>query len=526
MNVLLFGRSAEPWLTQIIDEVQAAADARHKVVEAVPIETVLRSPGEWESVERLYVLPFDLPANLSEDLPMATPRLLATLFPHAEILNPAPSHELCWDKLASAQRLLERGVPMPETLITNDPAEASDFVRHHQYAVLKEPRSCGGHGHVVLMAGADGGLAGEVPGRRYAVELQASGIGRTVHHGVLSVPAPFYLQRLVSASGRGGVLRPAQVLRAYIVNGQVAFWTERYRDKIRRPADFIISATFGARYRFVRAVDESLEGLARRAADALGARIGAVDVLRADNDGPFVLEADSDGQHMFIDRSFKALPEYRSTFDLDRMIADALLTPAPDHRAGAQRADADAAPRPRRPRPDRNAPSVPSTRGRVTLTKSPRSRAAGVRAFEPRSPAPRRGASAAPRSPRPRPVDAGYPPRGGATGAARFDRAPPRDAAGAPRRAAPRSFAPRSGGTDAPRYNRPRPTDAGGAARSSGPRSYAPRSSAAGGGRFDRARPTGAVAPRTRRAIIDRVRTLPRAHRVMPGRVALRRAAA
>jgi hypothetical protein len=368
MIVLLYGRTADPWVTPIIQDLQAAATAQHKEIHALAVETALRSPHQWQSVERLYVLPFDLPATLPDGVSNATPRLLAELFPAAEVMNPALAHELCWDKIATAHRLLERGVPMPETLITDDPAEARDFVRRHQQAMLKEPRACGGHGHVVLLAGDDGALAGEVAGgRRYAIELEPAGLGRRLQHGVLSLPPPFYLQRLVTGVGRGGVLNQAQVLRAYIIDGQIAFWTERVRDKIRRPSDFIVSATFGARYRFVRAIGDAVAGVARRTAEALGVRVGVVDLLRAGDDGPFVLEADSDGQHMLIDRSFKHLPEYRDVFDLDRLIAEALLTPAvqpprppaPRRELAARRDE----PRPRRPRPGSARPYSPRPGG-------------------------------------------------------------------------------------------------------------------------------------------------------------------
>lgn len=328
MIAVLYGRTAEPWVAGIVADLQVAADARRREIAALPIETALRAAREWHSVERLYVLPFDLPATLPVDLPTATPRLIAEMFPRAQVVNPTAVHEQCWDKLATARRLLERGVPMPETLITDDPAEAGDFVRRHEQAILKEPRGCAGHGHLVLLAGGDDGLAGETAGgRRYAVELIPSGVGRRLQHGVLAVPPPFYLQRLVTQVGHGGVLRPAQVLRAYLVDGQVAFWTERARDRIRRPGDFVISAAFGARYRFVQTVSETVAATARRAADVLGVRVGAIDLLRAGADGPFVLEADTDGQHMCIDRSFKRLPEYRSTFDFERQIAEALLAP-------------------------------------------------------------------------------------------------------------------------------------------------------------------------------------------------------
>ena len=325
MIALLYGAAAEPWVGPIANDIQAAADARGGEIVRLTLETALRAHREWQSVRRLYVLPFDVPIDLPEELPLEAAQLVRALFPRAEVVNAMSPHALCWDKLAAAQRLHERGVAMPETLITMDPDEARDFIRHHEHAILKEPRACGGHGHVVVFADRDGTIGGEVPGRRYVVEPVLSGVGRQLRHGVLSCPPPFYLQRLVTDVGRGNVLRPAQILRAYVVDGQITFWSERRRDKIRRPADFIISAAYGARYHFVRAVSDAVETLARRAADALGVRIGAVDVIRAGDQGPFVLEADTDGQHLVIDRSFKQLPDYRDVFDLDRMIADVLL---------------------------------------------------------------------------------------------------------------------------------------------------------------------------------------------------------
>jgi glutathione synthase/RimK-type ligase-like ATP-grasp enzyme len=325
MIAILYGAAAEPWVGPIAADIQRAADARGGEIVALTLEAALRARSAWESVRRLYLLPFDVPADLPPELPLDAVQLIRMLFPRAEVANGMAAHALCWDKLAAARRLLERGVAMPETLITMDPDEARDFVRQHDQAILKEPRACGGHGHVVLCADQGGAIAGEMPGRRHVVELALSGVGRTLRHGVLTCPPPFYLQRLVTDVGRGGVLRPAQILRAYVVDGQTAFWAERRRDKIRRPADFIISAAFGARYYFVRAVSDAAETLARRAAEALGVRIGAIDLIRAGDQGPFVLEADTDGQHLVVDRSFKQLPDYRDVFDLDRMIAEVLL---------------------------------------------------------------------------------------------------------------------------------------------------------------------------------------------------------
>jgi hypothetical protein len=328
MIVCLYGKSAEPFVGPALADLQQAGAARGGEIGALAVETAVHAEREWLSVRRLYVLPFEVPLQLPPSLPLAGPQLIEALFPRAEIVNALAAHELCWDKLAMARRLLERGVPMPESLISGDPEEARDFVRRHGQAILKEPRSCGGHGHVVLFADDSGAIAGEVPGRRYAIELLASGVGRSLAHGVLSCPPPFYLQRLVTGVTRAGVLQPPQIMRAYVVDRQVVFWAERYRERLRRPADFIINATFGAKYRFLPEVSDAAQTVARRAAEALGIRVGVVDLVRAGEDGPYVLEGDTDGYHMMIDRSFKLLPAYRDVYDLDRYIADLLLAPA------------------------------------------------------------------------------------------------------------------------------------------------------------------------------------------------------
>jgi glutathione synthase/RimK-type ligase-like ATP-grasp enzyme len=329
MIVALYGKAAEPYVGGIIADLQATAAARGAEIFALALETALRGHRQWDSVERLYLLPFDVPATAPAELPLATPQLIKTLFPRADPLNSPAVHELCWDKLVMARTLLDRGVPMPETLITNDPDEAAEFVRRHEQAILKEPRGCGGHGHVVLFADESGTIGGEVPGRRYAVELVASAIGRSLAHGVLTCPPPFYLQRLVTDTRRTGVLTPAQIVRAYVVDGQAVFWTERYRDRVRRPADFIVTTAFGARYRFLPEVSDAAKTIARRAAEALGVRVGVVDLIRSGSAGPYVLDVDTDGQHMVIDRSFKQLPEFRDPYDFDRYIAELLLAPPP-----------------------------------------------------------------------------------------------------------------------------------------------------------------------------------------------------
>lgn len=330
MILCLYGKTCGAFVEPVARDLQKNAAMLGGEIIPVPVEAALADRVRWRHASRVYVLPFDVPVDLSADGPPTAAGLVRALFPEAEVMNSITAHELCWDKLATARRLLGRGVPMPDSLITDDPQEAAAFVRRHGHAVLKEPQSCGGHGHLVVFAGEGATLAAEARGRRYVVELEATGSGRRLDHGVLSVAPPFYLQRLIAKVGRAGVLTAAPVLRAYIADGGVVLWTERYRERHRRPSDFIVSIVLGGRYRFLHAASEEAQKLALRAAEVLDVRYGVVDLMRTEREGPFVLEVDTDGPHMFIDRSFKAMPEFRPQFDFDHFIAEALLAPGPE----------------------------------------------------------------------------------------------------------------------------------------------------------------------------------------------------
>jgi len=136
MIVCLYGQSAEPFVTPAVADLQRAAAARGGEITALAIEAAVHAPHPRPDVQRLYVLPFDVPPDLPRSLPMAAPQLIEALFPRAELVNAPPTHELCWDKIAMARRLLECGVPMPDSLVSADPEEAIDFVRHHGQATM------------------------------------------------------------------------------------------------------------------------------------------------------------------------------------------------------------------------------------------------------------------------------------------------------------------------------------------------------------------------------------------------------
>lgn len=318
MIACLYGRAFAPFVESVARDLVAAGSG---AIQPLTIETALADRARCRDVHRLYVLPFDPPPGAEHP---AT--LVRELFPRAEVAISFAVQDLCWDKLATQERLLERGVPVPDTLVSTEPADVAEFVHKHGFAILKERYSCGGQGHVVVWFEEDQ-LVGDSGSHQYTIELTTSG-RRQLHGDRLLYPAPFYVQRLVADIGPRGVT-PGQVLRAYIVDNEIRFWTERYRDRYTRPADWIINIGRGAKYRFLQELSAEAQKIALRSAEVLGFRIGVVDLIRTGSGGPYVLGVDTDSHHMIIDRRFKTIPEYRDFFDLDRYIAEALLVEPP-----------------------------------------------------------------------------------------------------------------------------------------------------------------------------------------------------
>ncbi|MBI4516297.1 MAG: hypothetical protein HY699_10845 [Deltaproteobacteria bacterium] len=288
-----------------------------------------RSPSRLAQVSRVYVLPFDVPAARPAEAPDTPAALVRWLFGKAEVVNGFDTHEICWDKPGLVERWLNRGVALPDSLLSTSIEEATAFVREHEWVLLKHPRSCGGHGHYLVSRAADG-LVAEARRQRYELELVPAGARPQIRGRLLRYPAPFFLQRLVADVNARGVLKPAQLLRAYIVDGQLAFWTERYRPHHRSASDWVVATGLGAKCRFVFSVGEEVQKLALRAAEVVDLRVGVVDLIRSSTEGAYALAAYTDGHHMIIDREFKQLPEFRDMFDFDRMIAELLVAePAP-----------------------------------------------------------------------------------------------------------------------------------------------------------------------------------------------------
>jgi len=323
MIACVFGRAFVPFVEKVVHDLRAATAALGGEMHAMTLETALADPKRAAEVRRLYVLPLDAPAGTPPAL------FMREVFPHAETVTSFAVQDLCWDKIATQEVLVKRGVPVPDTVISSEPEDVLQFVAEHEFAVLKQRHGCGGQGHLVVWF-EDGELVGDSGSHQYRIKLASH--GRLHLAGdQLTYPGPFYAQRLVADVDRR--LSPCQILRAYIVDSQIAFWTERYRDQYLRPSDWIVSAGRGAKYRFLHDLSEEAKKVAIRSAEVIGIRAGAVDLVRTGSAGPYVLEVETDGHHTFVDRQFKHLPEYRDFFNLDRYIAEALLAePAPPQR--------------------------------------------------------------------------------------------------------------------------------------------------------------------------------------------------
>ncbi len=366
----VYGADIQPFVgTAIVDLCRAVEDEGGEML-PISAERAWRERGQGPAFDAVYTFPFDVPLGLGA--PAEVEAFLRQTFGEAPLVVPLELQELCWDKLATQERLLSQGVSMPDTLLTDDFDELRRFVREHRFVVLKQPQGCGGQGHLVLWL-EDGRVVGDGGSHRYV--LEPSPAGKTVLDGeVLRHPGPYYAQRLVAHYTRDEIT-PPQVLRAYVVDREIVFWTERYRTSYERPSDWIVNIGRGAQYRFLHDVGDATRKAAVRTAEVLGLRFGVVDLVRTAASGVYVLEADVDSHHMIVDRSFKAIPEYRDFFDFDRYIARSLVhreeevaaTPRPIRRPAserpprpevpvvverAERGEGGYADRPRRPRPE------------------------------------------------------------------------------------------------------------------------------------------------------------------------------
>lgn len=317
--ICLYGPELESYLAPVIEALGRAVGWGGGELALTTPERAWRHRPFTEPAESLYILPFDA---MPEDAPADAGAFIEACLPKVPIATSMAVQDLCDDRLATQERLLTHGVPMPETLVTDSFGEMKRFVRRHEAAVLRDPRQAGGLPDIVLWV-EGGQVFGDCGSHRYQLMKSDADrprlVGDELHH-----PGPFYLQRLIAKFSRGNVV-PGPSLRAYVVAGEVRFWTERSRSAYRRPAEWVSRNRPDEIVRFVQDVSSDAEKAAVRAAEAVGARHCAVDIVRTAGAGPCVRDIVVDGRHTIVDRSYKSRPEFRDHFNFDRHLGFALV---------------------------------------------------------------------------------------------------------------------------------------------------------------------------------------------------------
>lgn len=187
--------------------------------------------------------------------------------PAGHCFIPFEASEAASDKRTLARLFAAAKVPTPETHLLGDEKALQQFVQHHTARewLLKWPVGCGGTGHRFIRAGD------EVPA---------------------DWPRPFVVQEFVR-------LEEPEVFRLYGVAGEMFGWNARRFDG--ETESLFVAHARGAHY--------GVEGVAppdaaRRALQSAGllASFGCADLLRDASGQWLVLEVNTDGRWMHVDR--------------------------------------------------------------------------------------------------------------------------------------------------------------------------------------------------------------------------------
>ncbi len=166
--------------------------------------------------------------------------------------------ELAGDKILATLRLAERGVPVPRTEIALDAEAAMTALDRIGYPAVLKP-AVGSWGR--LMAKVD------TPEAAQQILEHKVALGAPIH-------SVFYVQEYVT--------KPDRDLRAFVVGSEVV------AAMYRRSTEWRTNAARGA-VTEAAALSPELDELARRAAEAVGGGVLAVDMLESPR-GPLVLE--------------------------------------------------------------------------------------------------------------------------------------------------------------------------------------------------------------------------------------------
>lgn len=234
-----------------------------------------------------------------------------------ESVNPLKSQKICFNKIKSDMIFRRFRLPVPPAITTINPEEVRRFISNYNEVIFKERESCSGAGHFIAdrkyaFVGEDR-LPYELIDKNSVADFNAK-----IERKKLICRPPFYLQAFLMPD------EPA-VWRAYLIEGEIIFFSKRYRDKINGRKDYIINAARGAKYRLeekMSAIECHVSAIKDMMAD-LKLKVATLDFIISEN-RIYFLEMDCDGIYTFICRGFKNAENYEEKYDLDFHIAKML----------------------------------------------------------------------------------------------------------------------------------------------------------------------------------------------------------
>lgn len=264
------------------------------------------TPKDWDGVDvdGIYVLPCE---GMEKLKPIETQR---------RIINSTRSQEIAIDKIATSQRLIEAGLPTPETVISPSPQPVVEMLDRYGIVLSKATRLCGGFGHRILRRQGEQ-ITTMVRQRTYRVTF---GQRNRILDRTIELAPPYYAQRFIGTEAQTN----DRVYRIYVVGERAVMGTMRVKAGVDTAEKSIINIAQGAAYQFLQPLDKAMASLALRVANLIGFEVGVVDFLRDISGQPLIIEADCDGCYLCICREFQKAPGYNESHNFNAYIAKRL----------------------------------------------------------------------------------------------------------------------------------------------------------------------------------------------------------
>lgn len=173
------------------------------------------------------------------------------------IINPAESIECAVDKYYALTLLEEQGLPVPRTVVTENPNEALEAFHELGEDVVLKP-----------IFGSRGIGSTRISDPDVAIRIFNA---ISFHHGVL------YLQEFIPHGGSD--------IRAFVIGDHVLAAMRRVADNWKT------NVSLGAKAKFIK-LNEEIEKLTLKAAKTVGCKVAGVDILEKP-EGPVIIEINS-----------------------------------------------------------------------------------------------------------------------------------------------------------------------------------------------------------------------------------------